>query len=124
MDDRMTISTKVTREYEKAIRFFSRKENVSLADYLRSAMTKRAMDGMMDLARTIDDKTKLAGLMKRAIDDDLWQDLAAESENTWPSTKEGWVTKIAETEAAVPELNAELVKMQEAIADLGVTMLV
>ena len=121
--DRTTISMKVSAEFAKAVGFFADKENASIADYARSAMIKRAIDSMKDRAQTQDEKKQLVSLMDRAIAEDQWQELAADDDNTFPATLDGWKAKIEENTREADSIEAELLEMQKQIQVLGVSVL-
>ena len=121
--DRTTISTKVSAEFAKAVGFFADKENSSIADYARSAMIKKAIDSMKDRTQSMDEKKQLVSLMNRALEEDQWEELAADDDNTFPATLDGWKARIEENTREADSIESELLEMQKQIQVLGVTIL-
>ena len=75
-EQRATLSAKVTPEFLEAVSFFAGLESLTVSSFTKSALQRRASHLIKERFALAKEKRRLAELMKTAVDDGSWAELA------------------------------------------------
>ena len=90
----MTIGTRVDDEFGAAVAYFAKMDGMSIADYARASLQRKAVRMIQDRTASYDEKRRVAGLMDDALKNGTWKQVLADSPDTFPSTKDEWKKQI------------------------------
>lgn len=123
MSDTVTIATRVPAEFAEAVSYFAEKDHCTVSQYTRAALARRAAAAIKDHVSEAERQQQMVGLMKIALRNGSWKQLAEEDPDTYPATREEWQVAIKKSEATVETVLQTVREMDERLNNLGVRML-
>ena len=117
------IATRVPSEFAEAVNFFAARERLSVANYTRSALSRRAANVIKDRYQDYKTAKKTAVLMRDALDNGTWRKLAAEDPGLFPASESAWTALLEQNEKNAEKALAEVKEMDVNLQAMGVGML-
>ena len=119
-----SIGTKATPAFANAVTYFAEKSQMSMAEFQRSALMRRAKLTLDEHHERIGRRVQTRELMADALQNERWEKLTLEHPESYPSTREGWMAEIKRLDEIIAEGRAETKTMQTRLNDMGLHVFV
>ena len=121
MTERISLLTRVNPRFAEGVKYFADREGRPVASYMRNSMIQNAVESAKQLTKELDEKTRAAELMRNALKDGTWKELA--DSDSFPDTEAGWQKVIEEYQERTEELKVEIEAMRENLSKMDFALL-